>query len=58
VQPAELYKFKTPKGEVPILDAPTRAHYLRERIKDLEKCEYFVPVQWLQTVDVVNAWRG
>jgi len=54
-QPAESFKVKTPNGEVPILAAPTRARYLRERAKDLENCEYFVPVHWLQTVDVANA---
>jgi hypothetical protein len=49
-QPASSFKVKTQQGEIPVLDAAKRGDYHREFIDDPERCEYFVPVQWLQTV--------
>jgi len=41
----------TPDGEdVPVLDAAKRGSYHGEYLGDPERCEYFVPVKWLQTV--------
>jgi hypothetical protein len=34
-----------------------KANYLSEFIEDPEKCEYFVPVEWIHTVPLKNAVR-
>ena len=57
LQPAASFKVKTPDGEVPVLDAAKRGSYMRDAVDDLERCEYFVPVQWLQTVSLERAVR-
>ena len=49
-QPASTFKVSTPTGDVPILDVAKRGNYHREFLNDRERCEYFVPVRWLQTV--------
>jgi hypothetical protein len=43
---------KTPAGEVPVLEAVEVGQYHRDLADDPERCEYFVPVQWLQTVPI------
>ena len=53
-QPVSTFKVSTPEGEVPVLDAAKRSHH-RESLNDPERCEYFVPVHWLQTVPVEKA---
>jgi len=57
-QPAAEFHVKTPEGEVPVLDAAKRGRYMREFVDDSERCEYFVPIQWLQTVSLENAVQG
>jgi hypothetical protein len=54
-QPASTFKVKTSEGEVPVLDVAKRGSYHREFFDDPERCEYFVPVQWLQTVPLERA---
>ncbi|MBN1509037.1 MAG: hypothetical protein JW955_19475 [Sedimentisphaerales bacterium] len=54
-QPASTFKVNTPQGELPVLDAAKRGTYHRQFLDDPERCEYFVPVQWLQTVPLENA---
>ena len=54
-QPASTFKVNTSDGELPVLDAAKRGSYHREFIDDPERCEYFVPVQWLQTVPLEQA---
>lgn len=54
-QPAKEFKVKTPKGKRPVLKVAKRGHYLKERLNDSERCEYFVPVRWLQTVPLNEA---
>ncbi len=54
-QPASTFKVNTPDGELPVLDAAKRGTYHREFFDDPERCEYFVPVQWLQTVSLEKA---
>src|SRR5262249_9107825 len=54
-QPAATFKVNTPTGEVPVLDVATRGNYHREFLNDPERCEYFVPMRWLQTVSLANA---
>jgi hypothetical protein len=54
-EPASTFKVKTGMGEVPVLDLVKRGSYHREFFDDPERCEYFVPVQWLQTVPLEKA---
>jgi hypothetical protein len=54
-QPAASFRVATPNGERPILDVATRGNYHREFLNDPERCEYFVPVRWLQTVPLEKA---
>ena len=49
------FKVPTPNGEMPVLDIVNRGTYHAEFINDPEKCEYFVPVKWIQTVPVEQA---
>lgn len=56
-QPADSFQADTPAGPVSILDVARRANYHREFVGDPERCEYFVPVHWLQTVPVSQAVR-
>jgi Endonuclease NucS len=56
-QPASTFMVNTSKGEFRALDVVKRGSYHREFIDDPERCEYFVPVQWLQTVRLEDAVR-
>jgi serine/threonine protein kinase len=47
---AKTFKVKTADGDVPILDVAKGGKYHREFLDDPDRCEYFVPVRWLQTV--------
>lgn len=49
------YKVQTPSGEEPFLSAPHNGTYHQEYADDPEKCEYFVPINWLDTVSVNQA---
>jgi len=55
VQPAASFQVTRPDGLVPVLEAAKRANYCRELANDLELCEYFVPIRWLQTVPLEGA---
>jgi hypothetical protein len=57
VAPASTFKVSTPDGELPILQVAKRGSYLRDSVNDPERCEYFVPMQWLQTVPLEKAVR-
>lgn len=57
MQPAATFQVKTPTGDVSVLEAAKRGSYHRDVVNDEERCEYFVPVKWLQTVPVENAVR-
>lgn len=50
VQPASAFKLQTPQGELPVLDVLGKGSYHREFLQDPARCEYFVPVKWLDTV--------
>ncbi len=54
-QSALNFKVSTPEGEKPILNVAKRGTYHAEFLDDPERCEYFVPVHWLQTVPLNNA---
>jgi hypothetical protein len=49
-QPASAFKVNTPAGEVPVLEAAKRVSGYGQFLNDPERCEYFVPMRWLQTV--------
>jgi hypothetical protein len=49
-QPASVFKTTKAQGEIPILDVAKRGTYHREFLDDPARCEYFLPIQWLQTV--------
>jgi len=53
-QPAATFKVATPAGDVPVLDIAKGRHF-RDVLDDPERCEYFVPVRWLQTVSLDKA---
>lgn len=54
-EPITSFKVDTPSGLHPILEAAKRAKYHQQYFNDPERCEYFVPVKWLQTVPVAQA---
>lgn len=49
-QAARSFRVKTETGEVPVLDVVSEKYYHRQFQDDPERCEYFVPVHWLETV--------
>ena len=56
VTPAASFTVRSANGtQVPVFDAAKRATYHREFVEDSEKCEYFVPVQWLKAVPAKEA---
>lgn len=55
VQPAASFKIATESGDVPVLEVAKRGTYHRDFVDDPERCEYFVPIQWLQTVPLEQA---
>jgi hypothetical protein len=55
VLPASAFRVTTSQGEVSVLDAAKGGNYHREFVNDSERCEYFVPIQWLQTVPLERA---
>jgi hypothetical protein len=59
--PAETardFRVRTEGGdEVPVLEAVTAGTYHRELADDTERCEWFVPVRWLQTVPLKEGVR-
>ena len=56
VQPAKDFKVRSSNGVVPVLEAATNGKYHAD-LDDLEKCEYFVPMEWAQTVDLKDAFQ-
>lgn len=54
-QPIAAFNVTTPDGLKPILEVAKRAGYHQEFMNDPERCEYFVPVKWLQTVPLSQA---
>lgn len=57
-QPAESFAVQTAKGATPIFEVAKRGTYHLEFIDDKERCEYFVPVRWLETVPLAEAHYG
>lgn len=55
-QAANDFRVNTADGSKPALSV-LKAHYHREFVDDLEKCEYFVPVQWIDTLPLDKAFQ-
>ncbi len=55
VQPAATFQVDTSQGKMPVLDVVKRASYHREYLDDPERCEYFVPIEWIQAVSLEKA---
>jgi hypothetical protein len=54
--PAASFTVKDSEGnDIPIFDTELQADYHKQFIENLQDCEYFVPVEWLQTVESQNA---
>lgn len=56
LQPAKDFRVRTSNGDVPLLEVPTKGDY-DWGLDDLENCEYFVPMEWAQTVDLKDAFQ-
>lgn len=54
-EPASSYQIKTAQGMRPAMEVLKEGTYHREYLNDLERCEYFVPIEWLQTVPIEDA---
>ena len=56
-QPALNFKVKTSDGKMrPVMKVVASPQgYHKQYIHNMKKCEYFVPVRWLQTVPVEKA---
>ncbi len=52
-QPAATFKVKTPSGDRPVLEVAKGGNYHSDQ--EIECCEHFVPVHWLQTVPLEKA---
>ena len=57
VQPASTFSVKVGDKDVLFIDIAKKATYHREFIDDEEHCEYFVPVNWIHTVQIKDAVR-
>lgn len=55
VQAVNDFKVETPEGERPCLDVLQHAGLYRQHANDPEKAEYFVKVNWLDTVPIRKA---
>jgi hypothetical protein len=56
VQAAGDFQVMTDEGERPALQVLTGGHYHKAFLSDPERREYFVPVQWLDTAQLDNAF--
>jgi hypothetical protein len=54
-QPATSFQVETPAGRFPVMEVAKGGNHHREYLNDPERCEYFVPVRWLQTVPLEKA---
>lgn len=54
-EPITRFKVDTPDGPKPVLEIAKRAKYHQPFLDDPERCEYFIPVKWLQTVSLSQA---
>jgi hypothetical protein len=52
---ARDFRIETSLGERAALDVLTDRSYFRDYVDDPDRCEYFVPINWLHTVDLDRA---
>jgi hypothetical protein len=57
-QPAATFTVAASASDSPVLEVARRGDYHRAFVNDPERCEYFVPVHWLQTVPLEKAVQG
>ncbi|WP_395610380.1 nuclease [Pseudomonas sp. B22129] len=55
--PAKEFTVSVNGEERPVLEVAKRANYHAEFVDDAERCDYFVSVEWLDTVPVSQAMR-
>ena len=55
VQSVNDFKVVTPQGELPCLDVLQHANIYQQHASEPEKAEYFVKVDWLDTVPIQKA---
>ena len=56
-QSVNEFKIDTPNGERPCLEVLKHANHYRQYADDPEKAEYFVKIDWLDTVPTNNAFK-
>lgn len=54
--PAKDFEVEYNGENISILEAPTKSNGLDYKIDDLDDCFYFVKIDWIQTVDVKDAY--
>jgi hypothetical protein len=57
-QRASDFFIPTPQGERPILEILEQGSYHREYVDDSERSEYFIAVQWLDTLTIDKGIKG
>jgi hypothetical protein len=57
LQPVTEFKVDTPHGERSCLEVLQHANHYRQHADDPEKAEYFVKINWLDTVPTNNAFN-
>ena len=55
VQPFSEFQVETAEGKQPAAEVLKEAQYHRELVNDADRCEYFIPVTWIQTVPISKA---
>ncbi|WP_376697244.1 hypothetical protein [Wenzhouxiangella sp. EGI_FJ10305] len=56
--PAADFQLPGPGGALrPALDVLTEDHYMRDHVDDSDLCEYFVAVDWIETVPLEKAFN-
>lgn len=58
VRPIMDFMVNTPSGEAHVYEVAKRGTYHWEYADNPDLCEYFVPVNWLQTVPTTNGVQG
>jgi hypothetical protein len=57
VQPMTEFQVSTPEGERPCTEVLENATLLLEKLKDPERAEQFVRVEWMETLSEADAFR-
>lgn len=54
-EPAQAFRVATPQGDRPVLEVAKGGHYFADLADDTERCEWFVPIAWLDTASLDKA---